>query len=207
MAFPPAGPPPQSLRPNLYAPPTAPLAPSASGHASTIVEGNRLRLPLGLPLPNLCVKCGRADGLTIRPQPFRWVSPWTSLFLVFGVLPGVVLQSLLTKRVRLSLPICPSCDSRWSRANLASKLALYGPLAIAAAGGVLGALASWGPPIAVVTFLLLLPALLIGPAVVHFFLVRPRSLRTTRIDSDAITLVGLSQSVLDAARIQRGPLM
>jgi hypothetical protein len=102
------------------------------------------------------------------------------------------------------LPICSSCDSRWSRALLASRLALFGPFVIAAVGGVLGATTNWGGPIAVVTFLFLLPALLFGPALVYFLLLRPRSLRATRIDSDAITLAGLSPVVLDAARMQRG---
>jgi hypothetical protein len=167
------------------------------------VEDDRLRLPLAQPLPRLCVKCGRTDGLTVRLQRFRWVSPWVNLLIVAGLVPAIVLQMILTKRALLSLPICPSCDSRWSTALVASRLVIYGPLALAVVGCVLGATTNWGGPIAAVTVLLLLPAWIIGPALVYFALMRPRSLRATRIDSYAITLAGLCPVVLEAARGER----
>jgi hypothetical protein len=164
------------------------------------VEGDRVQWPLALALPNVCVKCGRTEGLAAREQRFRWVPPWTAFFLLVGLLPGAILQTLLTKRARLSLPICPSCNSRWSSAVLASRLALWGPLAITAVGCVLGVATNWGGIVAGAALLLLLPALLIGPALVYFVMMRPRSLRTTRIDSRAITLACLSPTVLEAAR-------
>ncbi len=192
----------QVVDPNPYAPPMAPIVAGPRGDGGFVIEGDQVTVPLALPLPELCVKCGQAGGLTTRQQKFRWVPPWTNLLFLVGLLPAVVLQAVLTKRARVSLPICPRCDARWSKATLLIRLALFGPIVATTIAVVVALLTDWGALLAGIAFLLMVPTILIAPALIYFVLLRPRSLRCTRLDARAIKLSGLSPAVLDAVRGQ-----
>jgi hypothetical protein len=159
------------------------------------VYGSRLTLSKQAQWPPLCVKCGAQNGLVPRTQNFQWVPPWTYWLLFAGLLPAALVQMITMKRATVVLPICASCNSRWTMARvvyvLAVILPIFGGLVIAGvgaangyggvvAGGILFMVAGM-PVLAVMTSLLL---------------VRPRTLRVAQMDDWTMSLDGIAPHVL-----------
>jgi hypothetical protein len=63
-------------------------------------------------LPAVCMRCG--SPATVRvDKNFAWHPPWVWLLLPFGLIPALVLDYLLTKRVRASAPLCRRHKNHW----------------------------------------------------------------------------------------------
>jgi hypothetical protein len=82
--------------------------------------------------PTPCWVCAGDDGTVVkRGCNFSYVQPWAyALFAVASPLIGAIVVAVLTKRRKLSLPLCEACSSRWTLVT-----ALYYTFAI---GGLFG---------------------------------------------------------------------
>jgi hypothetical protein len=56
-------------------------------------------------LPRLCVHCGR-PATDVSNTTFEWCPDWVGLTYLLGIFPGVILQGILGKKMRVSLPVC-----------------------------------------------------------------------------------------------------
>jgi hypothetical protein len=195
---------PQVPAPNPYAPPRAPagFAPAGpSGYGPPPrVQGDLVTIAKTYPLPPLCVKCARPDDLRGRTQQFAWFPRWTYLLVFIGLLPAVIVQAVLTKRATLNLPLCTSCNARWSQARLVRVLAFVVPIVVGLGLAFAGIATNLGF-LGVIGFLLFFPGIL-AVIPIDLLMVKPRTLRATFIDDQVVTLKGVSAQVLEV--MQRG---
>jgi len=174
------------------------------GHAppSAMVVGNDLVIMPGFQFPWLCVKCGKNDGtLVVDAREYSWFPAWTYVFLLGGLIPGALIQAIMTKRATLHHPLCASCKKRWTMARVAWTLSVVLPIVIGLGGMFLGvAIGTGGSGNVIIAFLILmLVGIFVAPITVKFTLVNPRTLKPTNIaDNGAITLNGVAPEVLSA---------
>jgi hypothetical protein len=194
---------PQPPSPNPYAPPQTaygayPAGPPGYAVPPPRVDGTRVTIAKPYALPPLCAKCGTTADLRTRKQAFAWFPAWTYALLILGLLPMVIVQTVMTKRAALALPICARCNARWTTGRVLRALAIvvpvFGGLALAIAGAVndVGAVVLAG-------ILLFFPGVLVVIPL-DFLFVRPRILRATFIDDYYVTLEGFSPQMLEAMR-------
>src|SRR5262245_18857141 len=82
--------------------------------------------------PSVCMRCG--DQATSRvKKTFSWSPSWVIFFVFLGLLPFVVLALVLTKRVRLQVPMCNNHVNHWWWRNVVT----WGGLASLVAIGIL----------------------------------------------------------------------
>lgn len=156
-------------------------------------SGEDLAVLQGALLPMCCVKCGARERLVPRDHTFSWTPPWIWAFLPFGVLIPVILSAVLTKRARLRLPLCESCNRRWSAAILIAVFTVIGFLV-----GLVGGIALIANDL-VVPGLLLLLGTVVAPFVIGPVVTRPRLLRARRIDNGWITIRGMHPEARQAS--------
>src|SRR2546422_686904 len=109
---------------NPYAPPEA--DPNLVGaRAQTRVEGACLVLE-DATLPDVCLKCGARERIVRREHRFVYQPPWVLLLVVFCTLIGIAAAAITTKRLKVSLPLCETCNRRWR----ASRILLVLPLVV-----------------------------------------------------------------------------
>jgi hypothetical protein len=167
-----------------------------SGAPPPRVEGDRLIISKIAPLPALCVKCGTTSDLRGRVQKFAWVPQWTYVIILFGLLPAIIIQAILTKRATFNLPICGACNARWTNARLVNVLGILGSII----GGLLLlgiGLANDIPALSVIGGILFFPGFLIIAIVTNITLVKKHTLRAVLIDDHFATLTGLPPNVLE----------
>jgi hypothetical protein len=194
---------------NPYAPPgmQPPPAMPAYGAPAWVpptIEGDRITVSKMAWWPACCVKCGATTPLKGRSQLFAYVPPWTYALLPLGLLPAAIVQMALTKRATITLPVCPTCDGRWSAATLAWRLSLLGPVLLGFGGLIVGASLDSGALMAI-GGLLFFPGILIFPLLAHFLLVKPRTLRVLFMDDQVIKLAGVAPASLALFRGAPGP--
>ena len=56
-------------------------------------------------LPAVCMKCG-APAVLEKLKQFSWNPPWVILLILIGLLPYVIVALVLTKRMRVRVPLC-----------------------------------------------------------------------------------------------------
>jgi hypothetical protein len=105
------------------------------------VERNRL--------PEVCMRCGAAATL-MKDRTFSWHPPWVDWFIILGLvlfwpllIVGIILSSSMTKRMRVTVPLCEGHKNHW----LWRKWFIYGGLlGVACLGfGAMAFLISTGP--------------------------------------------------------------
>jgi hypothetical protein len=173
------------------------------------IEGNRLLVQrFGATLPPLCVKCGQSHSpqtpLRQRFQSYRWVPPWTNALIFAGLIPAIIVQSILTRTASITLLVCPACDSRWTAGKLVFAASIVAPLFVSGALAAIGISSNDGGIViaAIVTLVFLI---ILVPGVVYFTVVAPRVVRTDFIDDYMIRLVGLSPAILSAIAPNAAP--
>lgn len=188
--------------PNLYAPPQSPIGYGpAFGHgygwAPARADGPLLDYPVhGSPLPPVCCKCGTRDGLKGRHATIVWVNPLAWLGLLGGLLPFAVMMAFMQKRIRVMLPICGTCDSRWTYGTVFRWLSFLAPFVLAPIiGAFLGLFtesdAAFGIGVLVGFVLLILLPLLTVKLVSE-----PRAVIAKRIDDHRALLKGVHPELL-----------
>lgn len=155
-------------------------------------SGADLIVQKSAPLPEVCVKCGKRDRLTRKQTRFAWTPPWIYATALLSVLIMAILAAVLQKRGALSLPLCPECRSRWTKARLAGVATAFGFFGI-----LIGMIALFVNEMPILGCLSI--AALIGlPLGVSFGYIRPRTLRPRVINDQALTLIGVHPDAIDA---------
>lgn len=172
-------------------------------------------------LPRVCAHCG-ARAVTHHNVTFAWRPRWVNWVYLAGVLPGMIVASVVSRQMRVSLPVCRSHERRtpgW--------VVVLGALVFSVLFGVVGALLVLGfawatePPVhaaggaasrleALVRQAELMTPLVVvsvgGAALGLVFWARAiarhvrgfRRARALEITADRITLVGLADAFVKA---------
>jgi hypothetical protein len=82
--------------------------------ASVTLDLDRLREK---DLPDCCMCCG-APATRYKKRTFQWYPPWVWAIIIVALLPGAIVASLLTKRVRMPVPLCENHTNYWVWRNL-----------------------------------------------------------------------------------------
>lgn len=83
-------------------------------------------------LPEICMKCGAPSSVR-KNKTFSWVPQWVGILILGGLLPYLIVASILTKRCRVEVPLCDQHKRHWLMRQLLVLLSLLGLLAL---GGV-----------------------------------------------------------------------
>lgn len=186
----------------MYAPPQSPIG-YGPGHAHGYgwsparADGPLLDYPVhGSPLPPICCKCGTRDALRARKATITWINPLAWLGALGGLLPLALMIAFLQKRVTIVLPICMTCDKRWTQGTILRWLSFLAPFVLAPLlGAFLGLFtesdAAFGIGICVGFVLLILMPLLTVKLVSE-----PRAVIAKRIDDHRALLKGVHPELL-----------
>jgi hypothetical protein len=63
-------------------------------------------------LPLVCMFCG-ADASLMKRRSFAWHPRWAYILLFAGLLPFVIAAMMLTKRMRVEIPLCQTHKNHW----------------------------------------------------------------------------------------------
>jgi hypothetical protein len=155
-------------------------------------QGDDLIVQSGAPLPDVCVKCGKRGGNSLRYQNFVWTPRWVYLLVFVNLIVVAIVAMVMQKKGRLALPLCPSCKSRWSMANLFLGLSITWIFVGLILGGVL--LANDVAALGALTMISAIAA----PIAVSVALVKPRTIRPKIIKDLLLTLNGFHPDAADA---------
>lgn len=171
------------MTPNPYAAPAATTGATGIhyGAGAARLVGDVLVVRKDAALPAVCLKCGARDGVVYRPTNFQWTPVWARLMVVFCTLPGAIAMLVTTKKAALAVPLCPSCNARWSAAKNAT---VAGVVAILL--GVFGFQLVDDRSLLGLALLVTITAFVV--AMVGF--VRPRMLQVQKIDAQELELKG-----------------
>src|SRR5262249_26468382 len=133
-------------------------------------------------LPPVCMVCG-APATLHKDKKFSWHPPWIVVLVIFGVLGILIMVALiltLTKRMRVSVPLCAAHQNHFLWRALLIWPGFLGYVVLAAAGGIVLGLANGngidieqGPlPYYLVLMLVLFCAWVIGACIVQYTGVR-----------------------------------
>jgi hypothetical protein len=142
-----------------------------------LVVSNAMHMPL---FPAVCMKCGAHDGIVRRKVQFQWRPVWAR-FLVFCII-GIIVLLVTTRRANLEIPLCASCNARWSAARNAG---IAGVVVLVAAFIAVRVTDAGRPAIGG------LIALIAAFVVLSLVFIRPRVLPVKRIDDEQIILGGV----------------
>jgi hypothetical protein len=76
------------------------------------------------PLPQVCMECGQPAEHTVV-KSFTWHPSWTILFLLFGLLPGIIVIFLTEQKCKLKAPFCSEHKNHWSRRNRVATIGFF----------------------------------------------------------------------------------
>lgn len=80
-------------------------------------------------LPRVCAVSGEpTDDLYTRS--FTYTPSWTAIFIIFGLLPAVILAAIVRKRMRVELPIAQEFQNHWSKRVWRTCLGLVGAIGL-----------------------------------------------------------------------------
>lgn len=190
---------------NPYAPPNAGHPESGDepkkkkkkkkrGGYSARLEAGVLIVSRDAELPDVCLKCGTHDEIMRRKANFQWTPLWARMLLPFCALGGLIAMSITRKHASLSLPLCVSCDAKWTAARNAT---IAGVVPLIGAFLYLRITDDRGPALAV------LIAAVAGFVALMLAFVRPRMMQSTRIDAAEVHLkgfdAGAGREVVDAS--------
>jgi hypothetical protein len=86
----------------------------------------------GEDFPRLCMKCGQPAECYV-PQTFAWMPGWVHIFILFGLLPWLILALVMRKTMRIVAPMCHQHAGHWSVRKLYVWLGLLFWIAFAVA--------------------------------------------------------------------------
>ena len=100
---------------NPYAPLAGESMMGAAGERRTVTFAASDRLP------KICLRCGTKQGVKRRPLRLGWVHPATYLVLLLlplGLLPYLIIISMIKREASAELPFCDPCNAVWSSTTL-----------------------------------------------------------------------------------------
>jgi len=155
-------------------------------------------------LPPVCLKCGAGADCDVERR-FSWCPSWVVVFILLGVLGLlllIVLTIVLTKRMRVYVPLCEEHRGYFRQRKLISNLILLAGLGALASGiGVAIAFSGPGNDWAIAFgfggFGVLVVALIVAAVFTS------QGVRATEITDYEVRLSGVSEGFADALRDQR----
>lgn len=152
-------------------------------------------------LPPVCMKCG-ADAEHYVKRTFSWCPPWVIILIVAGVLIWVILSIVLTKTMKVFVPLCEEHKNYFGRRKMVGSVVVLAGLGVMFAGiGVAVAFADKWNDLGgyfvcggVVVFLI---ALIAGSIVMS------QGIKPTGITDDDIKLSGVHEEFAEALKDQR----
>jgi hypothetical protein len=161
-------------------------------------------------LPSLCIRCGAPAALT-KDKTFSWhpssIDTLIAVGLIFNVLllVGIILAVVMTKRMRVRVPLCASHQNHW----LWRALFIWGGLGAVAVLGI-GALAfvlnagKMDEDLQVLAGCLCGGAALLGLIwLIAAAIVQNGAIRASEITDDRIALIRVSRTFVDALERER----
>jgi hypothetical protein len=80
-------------------------------------------------LPQVCMSCGEPSDLEKRKK-FAWTPPWVGILILAGLLPYIIVASIMTQRCTVYVPLCNQHKSHWLMRGLIGGLSFFGLLLI-----------------------------------------------------------------------------
>jgi len=77
-------------------------------------------------LPPYCVKCGRPAEPNLLSKKFSWHPQWLYIFVLIAILIYVILAAVISKRMKLQLPLCAQHMEKYKTLRLAAAVLLLG---------------------------------------------------------------------------------
>jgi hypothetical protein len=153
-------------------------------------------------LPPVCLRCGAPATMT-KAKQFRWYPSWVNILILVGLLPYIIVAAIMTKRMRIAVPLCAAHRSHWLWNDLLVPCGLAVVIFFPCAGGffldaVVGSRAGNSIGLFVVfSFLLGLIAWIILAVVVG-----ARTIKPQEITDRSITLTGVDEAFVTALHRQ-----
>ncbi len=95
-----------------YAPPLHEATNDVAAGLAPTLDGPRLRFGKAVELPRVCVSCGATTRVRYKSEDFEYIPPVVWLAFPFiGVLFALLLRST-SRRARVRIPRCRSCERR-----------------------------------------------------------------------------------------------
>ncbi|MFL5340643.1 MAG: hypothetical protein ACJ8F7_10875 [Gemmataceae bacterium] len=156
-------------------------------------------------LPEVCMACGGPSITHIR-KTFSWYPPWVGITILAGVLPFAIIAMVLTKRMRVEVPVCERHRGYWWKRYMLMwipllVLALFGIGAMIAASNAGKVIGDW-VGFACVGSAGLGLIWLITAAVIQSMMIRPREITDRTITLRNVS-VGFADAFADFRRASR----
>lgn len=183
---------------NPYAPPSHAARNDAATDLEPIVDGPRLRFGMAVELPRVCVGCGTRTRVRYKSEDFEYIPPAVRLAFPFiGVLAAVLLRAA-SRKARVRIPRCRSCEEREATVKV-----LRGPAILGLVVVLLIAATMAGNRLPVSGGIVALMALPVF--VVSFRRWLGGGIRASYIDEDTVTLHGIHPAALVALTTPHRP--
>jgi hypothetical protein len=153
-------------------------------------------------LPSVCARCGTPAQHRVR-RTFAWYPSWVILLLFAGVLPYLIVSSVLRKQRTVPVPLCDRHAKHWRWRTILTYGALLG-LCLVGVSSMVFADREWGPTANMVAGLVCIGAVCaLFPWLIMVLILQATSIRAVEITDDSITLTGLSQEFADVVHQQQ----
>lgn len=153
------------------------------------------RVPRGTKFPEVCVKCGRPEGVATRRRRFSYVSPTLYVAFTFGcvgMILGAVLYIVTRRTMTFGIPTCSTCSQGWERASRWPVIYFVGSLLTTVVASFVWKVdldRLWLPVVGVA-------ATVFGTMAIHS-IGRKHQLWATGIEEKYATLAGIHPAVVD----------
>lgn len=156
-------------------------------------------------LPPVCMCCGEPASDT-KQRTMTWCPPWVGILILAGLLPYVIIASVMTKRTTVQVPLCDQHQGHWFNRTLLmwGSFFLFGIIGVA--GLVLGLNLQKGDQDAVMPFVCIGCAVLLVAWIIIAVVCQNTAIRPREISTYEITLTGVCSEFIDAvedARVAR----
>jgi hypothetical protein len=155
------------------------------------------------PVWEVCARCGAA-ATTWKDKTFAWHPPWVWVLLLAGLLPFAIVALILTKRMRVRMPLCEDHQNHWLWRNIIVFGGLFAWLGLAFLAFVSMTMVQWGNVLDDLGGLLCVGTVL---GLLAWFVVTivlsGSAIRPVGITDYAITLTGVAPEFADAVRDER----
>jgi hypothetical protein len=162
-------------------------------------------------LPTYCMRCGEPTEL-IKHKNFSWHPEWVDIFIVIGVCAGgifwvgIILAIVLTKRMRVTVPLCEQHQNHWRWRRQMIWFSLMVPVGLLICGIGL-AFALHSPPGNSPSPAAILALAMAGVAFVVWIIIvaalQNSAIRAKEITDDGITLIKVSPEFVRCFAEQR----
>jgi hypothetical protein len=148
-------------------------------------------------LPYVCMKCS-APPTVYKTRIFAWMPPWAIVIIVLFPLPGIITALIVTKRRRVTAPLCELHERHWSKRMWAGLIG-FGVMLLPIAAFLV--CLSLGKPAADLAPFLFMAALFTFVAWLIFMIVLQNgAIRASEITKRSITLQKVSVDFAEAYR-------